>query len=92
MEAVANTGLTATRQFLRQLSLQVSDLVRDWSAHIFIGNMISNLPDDQRSDLKNLMNSFLSKMHENNASDIDLGGLRIAGKNLVQDIRSQASR
>ncbi len=80
MEAVANTGLTATRQFLRQLSLQVSDLVSGLERDIFIGNMISNLPDDQRSDLKNLMNSYLSKMHENNASDIDLGGFGSQGK------------
>jgi twitching motility protein PilT len=80
MEAIAKAELTPTRDLLYQLSSQVSDLVRGLERDIFIGNMISNLPDDQRVDLRSILNSFLRKMHDNNASDIDMGGFGSQGK------------
>ena len=80
MESVQVTDISAARNLLKQLSTQVSDLVHGIERHIFIGNMISNLPDDQRLDLKSLLNRYLLKMHENNASDIDIGGYGAQGR------------
>jgi twitching motility protein PilT len=80
MEAVVATQIGATRNMLKQLATQVSEVVRGMERHIFIGNMIANLPDDQRLELTGLLNGLLSKMRENNASDIDLGGNGAQGK------------
>ena len=80
MATVAAVDVNEARNVLRQLSTQVSELVHGLERHIFIGNMISNLPDDQRVDLKNLLNRLLLKMRENNASDIDMGGNGAGGK------------
>ena len=80
METAIVAELTGTKGILKQLASQVSDLVRGLERHIFIGNMIANLPDDQRLDLKDLLNDFLRKMRDNNASDIDFGGFGSQGK------------
>ena len=74
MEAVANIQTDPAKTLLQQLASQVSELVHGMERHIFIGNMISNLPDDQRIELRNLLNGLLLKMRENGASDIDMGG------------------
>ncbi len=78
--AINNTESAETRGLLRQLSSQVSDLVRGLERHIFIGNMVSNLPDDQRRSLKRSFDALLLKMRENSASDIDFGGFGSQGK------------
>jgi len=80
METVVTTEIGEARSLLRQLSTQVSDLVKGMERHIFIGNMISNLPDDQRLEMRTLLNGLLSKMQENNASDFDMGGNGAQGK------------
>ncbi len=80
MATVAAVDVNEARNVLRQLSTQVSELVHGLERHIFIGNMISNMPDDQRVDLKDLLNRLLLKMRDNNASDIDLGGNGAGGK------------
>lgn len=80
MEAVQSSDASPARKLLKDLSTQISDLVRGIERHIFIGNMISNLPDDQRIDIMNYFNSFLQKMQDNNASDIDLGGYGADGR------------
>ncbi len=80
MEEVVKVDVAEVKNFLRQLSLQVSDLVHGLERHIFIGNILSNLPDDQRFELKGILNSFLRKMYDNSASDIDLGGFGSQGK------------
>jgi twitching motility protein PilT len=80
LEAVRANDASPVRSLLKQLSSQVSDLVRGLERHIFIGNMVANLPDDQRIDIRNYFNSFLSKMRDNSASDIDLGGYGSTGK------------
>ena len=80
MEAVRANDASPVRSLLKQLSSQVSDLVRGLERHIFIGNLVANLPDDQRIDIRNYFNGFLSKMRDNSASDIDMGGYGAAGK------------
>ncbi len=80
MEAVQSNDSSPVRGLLKQLSSQVSDLVRGLERHIFIGNIVANLPDDQRIDIRNYFNSLLSKMQDNAASDIDLGGYGARGK------------
>ncbi len=42
--------------------------------------MVSNLPDDQRLAIRKYFNGLLSKMRENNASDIDIGGNGAMGR------------
>ncbi len=79
MEAVQANDASPARNLLRQLSSQVSDLVRGIERHIFIGNMVANLPDDQRIEIRNYFNGFLSKMRDNSASDIDIGGFGAKG-------------
>lgn len=79
METTVTTEIAGSRNLLKE-STQVSDLVHGMERHIFIGNMIANLPDDQRIELRSLMNRLLSKMWENNASDIDMGGNGAQGK------------
>lgn len=80
MEAVQTNDSSPVRALLKQLASQVSDLVRGIERHIFIGNIVSNLPDDQRIDVRNYFNSLLAKMHESKASDIDFGGYGSHGK------------
>lgn len=80
MEAVQSTDVSPARKLLKGLSSQISDLVRGIERHIFIGNMIANLPDDQRMEIVSYFNGFLAKMQDNNASDIDLGGFGANGR------------
>jgi len=80
LEAVEVKDASPARDLLRQLASQISDLVHGVERHIFIGNMIANIPDDQRLDLRNYFNGFLLKMSDNSASDIDLGGFGSQGK------------
>ena len=80
METAIVTELTGAKSLLKQIASQVSDLVHGLERLIFIGNMIANLPEDQRLDLKDLLNDFLRKMRDNNASDIDFGGFGSQGK------------
>jgi len=80
METAIVNEVTETRNLVKQLALQVSDLVRGLERHIFIGNVIANLPDDQRVELKDFIDGFLRKMHDNKASDIDFGGFGSQGK------------
>ncbi len=80
MEAVQANVVAPARNLLKQLSSQISDLVRGLERHIFVGNLVSNLPDDQRIEIRNYFNGFLSKMRDNGASDIDLGGFGGKGK------------
>ncbi len=72
--------MAGARSLLKQLASQVSELVHGLERHIFIGNMISNLPDDQRIEIKGHLNGFLMKMRDNSASDVDLGGFGAQGK------------
>ncbi len=74
------TEVSEARDLLKQLSTQVSDLVHGMERHIFIGNMIANLPDDQRIDLRGILNGLLLKTQENKASDVDFGGNGAQGK------------
>ncbi len=80
MEAISDTELTQVRSFLPQLASQISDLVHGLERHIAVGNLIENLPEDQRLSLRDLLESFLIKMHENGASDVDIGGFGSKGK------------
>ncbi len=80
MVATLSEDIAEFKTTLSQLSAQVSDLVHGLERHIFIGNMVSNLPDDQRRYLKWALDSLLLRMHENNASDIDFGGFGAQGK------------
>ena len=80
MDTAVNAEIAETKNTLNQLAAQVSDLVRGLERHIFIGNMVSNLPDDQRRFLKLAFDALLLRMHENNASDIDFGGFGAQGK------------
>lgn len=80
MEAVQSADTSPVRGLLKQLTSQVSDLVRGIERHIFIGNMVRNLPDDQRIDIVNYFNGFLAKMQDNGASDIDMGGFGANGR------------
>lgn len=80
MEAVQANVVAPARNLLKQLSSQISDLVRGLERHIFVGNLVSNLADDQRIEIRNYFNGFLAKMRDNGASDIDLGGFGGKGK------------
>lgn len=80
MAKMVVTQIGEVRDLLKQLSTQVSDLVHGMERHIFIGNMIANLPDDQRIDLRGILNNLLLKTQENKASDIDFGGNGAQGK------------
>jgi twitching motility protein PilT len=80
METAVATEIAGARNLLKQLSTQVSDLVHGMERHIFVGNMIANLPDDQRIELRSLLNSILLKTQENKASDFDFGGNGAQGK------------
>ncbi len=80
MEAVRADDSSPVRGLLKELSSQVSELVRGLERHIFIGNIVANLPEDQRIDIRDFFNAFLSKMQDNSASDIDLGGFGSRGK------------
>lgn len=80
MEAVQEKNIPLVRNLLKQLASQVPDLVQGIERQIFIGNIIANLPDDQRLDIRNYFNGLLLKMRDNSASDIDLGGFGSRGK------------
>ncbi len=80
MEPAIMTEMTGGRILLKQVASQVSELVQGLERHIFIGNMVSNLADDQRVEIRDVLNGFLRKMRDNNASDIDFGGFGSGGK------------
>ncbi len=80
MEAVQSTDISPVRGLLRDLTSQISDLVRGLERHIFIGTLVANLEDDQRMDILNYFNRLLAKMQDNEASDIDIGGYGTNGK------------
>ncbi|MFN1833903.1 type IV pilus twitching motility protein PilT [Balneola sp. MJW-20] len=48
--------------------------------HIQLGKIIEDLPEDNREELTSFLESFLHKMLQNEASDIDLGGPGCGGK------------
>ncbi|HUI30458.1 MAG TPA: PilT/PilU family type 4a pilus ATPase [Candidatus Acidoferrales bacterium] len=80
METVVTAEVAGARNLLKQLTTQISEIVRGMERHIFVGNMIANLPEDQRVELRRLLNSILLKMRENKASDFDIGGNGAQGK------------
>ncbi len=67
------------RSLLKELSSQISQILVGVDRHIFVGNLLSNIPENQRAILRNYFDSFLMKMKRINASDIDLGGHGAAG-------------
>ncbi|MGC8595530.1 MAG: type IV pilus twitching motility protein PilT [Candidatus Kryptoniota bacterium] len=78
-EATHSIPPSEIRSLLKGLSSQVSELLVGIDRHIFIGNLLSNLPDGERALLRRYFDSFLTKMKMVNASDIDLGGHGAAG-------------
>lgn len=62
------------RSILKELTSKIPEFLVGIDRHMFVGNLISNLEDNQRSLLRKYFDSFLMKMKTANASDIDLGG------------------
>ncbi len=80
MEEISDTEITQARSLLPQIASQISELVQGLERHISIGNLVENMPEDQRILLRDLFNGLLLKMHDNGASDIDIGGHGSRGK------------
>lgn len=78
-EATQLNQSAEVKSLLKDLTSQVSELLVGIDRHIFVGSLISNLPDNQRAILRKYFDSFLMKMKRINASDIDLGGHGAAG-------------
>ncbi len=85
----AATIIRESRTLLKKLTDQVPKSLYSLERQMFIGNaLLRQISDDQRLLLRRLVEIFLLKMREMNASDIDMGGwgarkhiwLRIQGK------------
>ena len=57
-----------------QITGQLPDTAYGIERQMVIGDLVSKAPQDQKSLLKRHLESFLLKMFQNHASDIDLGG------------------
>jgi twitching motility protein PilT len=62
------------RAFLKETSSRLPKTVTGLERQMIIGDVISRLDEADRSKFHSLLNYFLKKMFEINASDIDMGG------------------
>ncbi|HTR81454.1 MAG TPA: PilT/PilU family type 4a pilus ATPase [Bacteroidota bacterium] len=69
------------REILRQMLAQIPESVYGLERQIFIGDLVEKLPVENRTALRDFVNSILLRMFTINASDIDFGGF--GGQGLV---------
>lgn len=62
------------KEFVQPLAGQLGSLKEGMEYHQKIGSVIENLPDSTRMAMRDIVDSYLEFMNENEASDIDLGG------------------
>jgi len=61
-------------ELIQPLAGQLESSTEGLERHRQIGEIIDNQPDEIRLELREIMESYLNEMYNNEASDIDLGG------------------
>ncbi|MDZ7757442.1 hypothetical protein [Rhodohalobacter sp.] len=68
------------REICGKIASQIPESKKGLEYHAAIGNMVNDLPEDQRKILRKSLNAFLIYMEKIEASDIDVGGHGCNGK------------
>jgi len=73
-------SLKPIREICGKIASQIPESKKGLEYHAAIGNMVNDLPEDQRKNLRKSLNAFLIYMEKIEASDIDVGGHGCNGK------------
>jgi twitching motility protein PilT len=71
--------IETARRTLKNVAASIPDTAPGMERQMLIGDMLSKLSPAERTGLRKLMDSYLSRMSKINASDIDMGGYGSAG-------------
>lgn len=71
--------IETARRTLKNVAGSIPDTAPGMERQMLIGDMLSKLSPAERTGLRKLMDSYLSRMSKINASDIDMGGYGSAG-------------
>lgn len=74
METGVQNRAEEAKAIIKPLANQVRESSKGLERHREIGQVIEDQSQETRKKLRNLIESLLSKMYENEASDIDIGG------------------
>jgi twitching motility protein PilT len=72
--STSTISLKPVRDICGRVAGQIPESKRGLEYHAAIGDIINELPEEERSALRQALNSFLVYMEKIEASDIDLGG------------------
>ncbi len=72
--STSTISLKPVRDICGRVAGQIPESMRGLEYHAAIGDIINELPEEERSALRQALNSFLVYMEKIEASDIDLGG------------------
>jgi twitching motility protein PilT len=64
----------SVKELIKPLAAELSDSLRGLERHREIGKIINSQDEETRAELRDAIEILLKKMHQNEASDIDLGG------------------
>jgi twitching motility protein PilT len=73
------TMIETARRTLKNVATSIPDTAPGMERQMLIGDMLSKLSPAERSGLRKLMDTYLSRMGKINASDIDMGGYGCTG-------------
>ncbi|PKD44602.1 type IV pilus twitching motility protein PilT [Rhodohalobacter barkolensis] len=68
------------REICGKIVSQIPESKKGLEYHAAIGDMVNNLPEEERKTLRKSLNAFLVYMEKIEASDIDIGGHGCSGK------------
>jgi twitching motility protein PilT len=68
------------REICGKIASQIPESKKGLEYHAAIGDMVNNLPEEERKTLRKSLNAFLVYMEKIEASDIDIGGHGCSGK------------
>lgn len=71
--------IETARRTLKNVAASIPDTAPGMERQMLIGDMLSKLSPAERTGLRKLMDSYLSRMSKINASDIDMGGYGSSG-------------
>jgi len=71
--------IETARRTLKNVATSIPDTAPGMERQMLIGDMLSKLSPAERSGLRKLMDTYLSRMGKINASDIDMGGYGCTG-------------
>jgi twitching motility protein PilT len=77
---MSENKVTELQNLVQPLAARLPDTAKGVEYHAAIGDVIEDLSDEQRHSLRLILEHYLHKMLENEASDIDIGGPGCDGK------------